>query len=119
MTFLFVPAKQPDSIVEEMLFGYTMLYSDTAVIFLTNDSTQNRFIVAHETGHMMGIEHRKISFWQRIIDPFGIMNSGLMSEGNDSNGDYSLSEEEEAIIRSQKERFKGDPYSYFIYEIEQ
>lgn len=107
LNFLFAPAKQPPSAYNEMLFGYTKIGGDTAVILLTTDSELNRHTLAHEAGHMLGMDHRKISIWERLIDPFGLLERGLMADGTDSMDDYSFSEEEEAIINKAKERFEG------------
>ncbi|MFH1065738.1 MAG: hypothetical protein V1734_04510 [Nanoarchaeota archaeon] len=86
--------------------GQAYLEGNYAEIYLSNNRTYNQIITAHEMGHIFGISHEdEISDWACLYDPFRIFSTHLMRPYIESQ-DFSLTDEEEAIIEKAKERFQ-------------
>lgn len=109
VTFVVLPASASGQSFISRLFslelGSTDINGSYAMVYMTSNGDSNRHTFAHETGHMLGLGHRKYNKFIQAIDPFNLYCGGLMMQGNMSLDDYSLEEEELAIIEKAKERF--------------
>lgn len=86
--------------------GEAYLGGNYAEIYLSNNETYNKIITAHEMGHIFGISHENdINDWAWLYDPSRIFSMHLMRPYIESQ-DFSLTDEEEAIIEKAKERFQ-------------
>ncbi|MEK6864566.1 MAG: hypothetical protein AABX27_04685 [Nanoarchaeota archaeon] len=109
LTFIVLPVPVSNQDFMSRMFKLELAWTDIngsyALIYMTGTGDSNKHTFAHETGHMMGLPHREYNKILRALDPFNIIRGGLMMQGNMSLGDYSLNEEEIAIIEKAKERF--------------
>ncbi|MDI6737946.1 MAG: hypothetical protein QME12_05535 [Nanoarchaeota archaeon] len=88
----------------EIVLGKGFLRGSHSLIYLTNDTATNRRILAHEAGHMFGLDDEEIEEWKHMLDPNCFFFIRLMTQ-NAACESYSLNEEEIAIIKKAKERF--------------
>jgi len=99
IALLFFPLKK-----ESMnIGGFASPYGDHAVIFLNNFDYCNKFVLAHEMGHIFGLEHEDI--FKILLDPLGVFfEHGLMSP-DVIHGKFVLSKKDIAKLQVAKKRF--------------
>jgi len=93
-----------ERIDSKVVFGRAFIGGSYGAIYMTNDTGINTHTLAHETGHMFGLDDEEIEKWKRIIDPNCFFFIRLMSQGSMCEN-YSLNEKELSIIDKAKERF--------------
>lgn len=94
-----------ERINSKVVFGMAFIGGSYGTIYMTNDTATNTHTLAHEAGHMFGLDDAKIEQWEQIIDPNCFFLIRLMSQGSMCEN-YSLNENELAVIEKAKERFQ-------------
>lgn len=108
ISFATNPAQKLDvyeRLESKITFGWGFFGGNHSLIYMTNDTDTNTHTLAHEAGHMFGLDDEEIEYWKQIIDPNCFFFIRLMTQ-NASCISYSLDEEELAIIEKAKERFQ-------------
>lgn len=92
-----------ERINSKIRYGKAFIGGDYGTIYMINNTNKNRHTLAHETGHMLGLDDE--NSWEKMLDPGCFFFVRLMTQ-NPLCESYSLNENELGIIEKAKERFK-------------